>query len=289
MSDRMDSRRLAKGPGWFVEERVCDAGPADRPFEECHQTVAIAAVVSGTFIYRNTLGRALMTPGSFLLGNPGHCFECGHEHGAGDRCLSFHFDPPTWDELASAVPGRHRGRFAVAGLSPGLAILPMTALAESAPLLDPPALEEAALLLAGAVLKVAHERARLTSWPAVTNRTLDWQRVSDAVRRIERLAGEIEDDPRTGDSPLTLAALAREAGLSRFHFLRAFRQQVGMTPHQYLLHHRLQRAAVAIRTTVHPIATIALDAGFNDLSTFGRQFHRALGCSPRAWRQRRLH
>src|SRR2546430_5544229 len=34
------------------------------------------------------LAEELMTPGSLLLGNAGQCFECGHEHGLGDRCLS---------------------------------------------------------------------------------------------------------------------------------------------------------------------------------------------------------
>ncbi len=299
MSDKTEARTLASGPGWFVEERICRAGPADRPFEERHQTVAIAAVLGGTFVYRNALGRSLMTPGTLLLGNPGHCFECGHEHGTGDRCLSFHFEPPAWDDVASHVPGPHRGQFAVAGLPPGPAILPMTALAASAPMLEPAVLEEVSLWLAAAALQFAHERASRQPLSAMVDRAIDRQRISDAVRRIEQLAGEIEGEVgvevrvgvgvgrglRTGEAPLALASLARDAGLSRYQFLRAFCRQVGMTPHQYVLHQRLQRAAVAIRTTARPIATIALDAGFGDLSTFGRQFRRALGCSPRTWRR----
>ena len=40
-----------------------------------------------------------MTPGSLLLGNAGQCFECGHEHGIGDRCLSFSYAPDYFEKI----------------------------------------------------------------------------------------------------------------------------------------------------------------------------------------------
>src|SRR5262245_25325000 len=85
---RIHARRLAAGPGWAVEEVVCSCGPANRPYPEQHQHVSIAIVTSGTFQYRasGSNGREVMTPGSILLGSPGQAFECGHEHGTGDRC-----------------------------------------------------------------------------------------------------------------------------------------------------------------------------------------------------------
>jgi AraC-like DNA-binding protein len=92
------------------------------------------------------------------------------------------------------------------------------------------------------------------------------------------------DDP---DAPLTLASLASEARMSRFGFLRAFRQIVGVTPYQYLLRMRLQRAALRLRAESASITSIAYGAGFNDLSTFNRRFRRIMGMTPRAWRSRR--
>jgi len=80
---------LASGPGWRVEDVTCFAGPHDRPFEEQHDLVCVAAVTRGTFQYRTPNGRATLVPGALMLGNPGACFECCHEHGVGDRCLSF--------------------------------------------------------------------------------------------------------------------------------------------------------------------------------------------------------
>ena len=73
----MNGRTLAAGPGWYVRDMICTAGPQDRPFEEQHRTFSIAAVASGTFHYRTSRGSALLAPGAILLGNHGDCFECG--------------------------------------------------------------------------------------------------------------------------------------------------------------------------------------------------------------------
>jgi AraC-like DNA-binding protein len=59
-----------------------------------------------------------------------------------------------------------------------------------------------------------------------------------------------------------------------------------MTPHQFVLHTRLGRAAVRLRTSDEPISGIAFDAGFGDLSTFNRRFRRLMGCSPGDYRKR---
>src|SRR5690349_5774000 len=78
-------RVLAQGSGWRASEVICRLGPQDRPFEEKHERVSIAAVIDGTFQYRSAAGRGLLYPGAVMLGNAGTCYECGHEHGVGDR------------------------------------------------------------------------------------------------------------------------------------------------------------------------------------------------------------
>ncbi len=60
----------------------------------------------------------------------------------------------------------------------------------------------------------------------------------------------------------------------------------GLTPHQYLLRTRLNRAAVRLRRTRDAVSTVAYDAGFNDLSTFNRRFRRITGMSPGEFRAR---
>jgi AraC-like DNA-binding protein len=267
----LSMRVLASGPGWSVRDVTCTAGPRDRPFEERHETVSIAAVMEGTFQYRTAGGRAVLAPGGILLGNAGACFECGHEHGTGDRCLAFAFAPALLDAVLSDVPGARRATFAVPHLPPLPELLPLLATAEAARDAEDAAdLEELALRLAGAVAAKLAAGAR----PAPRPSRRDEHRISDTLRRIEAEAEE----------PLALADLARAAGMSPYHFLRTFRQVAGVTPHQYVLRTRLNRAAVRLRTSGEPISAIAFDAGFGDLSTFNRRFRRLMGCSPGAYR-----
>src|SRR5262245_16776127 len=84
---------LAAGDGWRVVDVVCTSGPGDRPFEERQQAATISLVLTGAFLYRSDRGASLLSAGSILLGNPDDAFECSHEHGEGDRCLSFQFEP----------------------------------------------------------------------------------------------------------------------------------------------------------------------------------------------------
>ena len=266
---------LAAGPGWWVRDVRCTAGPDDRPFEERHGSVCVAAVTHGTFRYRSAHGAALLAPGAVLLGNHGHCFECGHEHGVGDRCVSVQLAPEHWEEIVAAVPGACSATFATPRLPPLPSLEPrIAALVAAARDPDAAELEERALEFAGAVVATLRGVGRIA---AATNARIE-RRISDAVRRIER------DEEDGAPSRWSLAVLAREAAMSRYHFLRVFRQVIGMTPHQYVLRMRMHRAAVRLRLSDEPVSTIAFDAGFNDLSTFNRRFRRIMGASPSAFR-----
>jgi len=263
---------IASGDGWQVRDVVCTHGPQDRPFQEQHTGVSIAAVIAGTFQYRTRQGGATLVPGALLLGNAGACFECGHAHAIGDRCLAFHFTPDFFEAVAVDVPGARRTDFATASLPPSDALLPLLTDAEVAHAAgDGDAFEELAVRYAGAALSL-QTPATSVSQPSAR----DKRRVTAAVRRIDDAA----------HAPLSLAALARDAGMSAFHFLRTFRRVTGMTPHQFILRTRLQRAALRLRQSRDAITTIAFEAGFNDLSTFNRRFRRLMGSSPRAYRAR---
>lgn len=267
-------RLLASGPGWAVHDFVCTAGPQDRPFEEHHGNMCIAAVMAGTFQYRSSQGAAVLAPGALLLGNEGTCFECGHEHGRGDRCLSFHFASDIFESVVAAVPGARRMAFAIPRLPPSPRLMPLLASLEAAcDMGDGAEFEELALRVAGAAA------AALADADGVADRLSrrDERRVTDALRRIEA----------ESDEPLALRDLAREARMSPYHFLRVFKRVAGLTPHQFVLRTRLHRAAVRLRRSDEPVSGIAFEAGFNDLSTFNRRFRQIMGVTPTAYRTQR--
>src|SRR5262245_21373334 len=84
--------------------------------------------------------------------------------------------------------------------------------------------------------------------------------------------------------PLTVADLARAAGLSPAHFSREFRRAFGESPHVYLLTRRLERAAAMLRTTDRTLADICSDVGLSSLGSFTTSFTRVYGKSPAAYR-----
>jgi AraC-like DNA-binding protein len=90
------------------------------------------------------------------------------------------------------------------------------------------------------------------------------------------------------DEKISLDGLASMAGLSAYHFARAFRQSTGMPPHGYLLQRRLERVKEMIRDSKLPLSEIALATGFSDQSHLARHFRRFTGMSPSLarWGQR---
>ena len=268
-------RTLATGDGWSVREVVCNAGPSDRPFEERHEGFSVSAVIDGSFTYRSDAGRGLLYPGALLLGNSGSCFECGHAHGVGDRCISLNVRDDLFGEIAAAAASTSRFRFSAPSLPPSPKALPVVALMEALSL-RAPALrrEELVLGLIERVVAATADQKRIAAAPAAR----EARRVVEAIRLVESDAAR----------PVRLQDLAARAGMSKYHFLRVFRRLTGMTPYQYLLSARMRRAALDLASSRRPVLAIALDSGFGDLSTFNHRFRAAFGATPTQYRASRL-
>jgi AraC family transcriptional regulator len=264
-------RELAGDGRWDVSDVLCTNGPRDRSFEERHSRVRIIIVAAGSFQCRVDKGRELMTPGSLLLGNLDQCFECGHEHGTGDRCLSFSYSPEYFEALVAGAGARPH--FPQHRLPPLRDLSPLVARAYSG-LAHPSRFswEELSVEMGVRVAQMANDVSLRQS--AIPQSSV--ARVTRAVRTIERNPGGAH---RLGD-------LAKEARLSPYHFLRTFESLTGITPHRYVLRARLRDAAIRLAAEPGKILDIALDCGFGDVSNFNRAFRAEFGVAPGVYRRK---
>jgi AraC family transcriptional regulator len=99
------------------------------------------------------------------------------------------------------------------------------------------------------------------------------------LRAIERLRSD-------SDADVSLAALASDAGLSRFHFCRAFKESTGLSPHAWLRQHRLEQAMKMLRDSDDSIASVAAALGYSSQTAFAAAFRNLAGETPSVWRRR---
>lgn len=84
---------------------------------------------------------------------------------------------------------------------------------------------------------------------------------------------------------LSLAAIARRAGMSKRTLTRHFREQVGTTPAQWVAHARVRRAQRLLETTALSIERLAGEVGFASSAVLRERFHDLVGTSPQSYRR----
>lgn len=99
---------------------------------------------------------------------------------------------------------------------------------------------------------------------------------ADLVRRSKRYIIENSDD-----SDLNIDTLAKAAGLSKFHFIRVFKKEVGTSPLKYLNRMRTEKLMGMLATEQRSITELAYSCGFNSLSRFYALFNESAGTAPR--------
>jgi len=82
------------------------------------------------------------------------------------------------------------------------------------------------------------------------------------------------------DQPLTLDAMAAQAGIRPLYLARAFKAAIGQSPHQYVLARRVERAKELLRNTDMPIIDVALSVGFSSQSHLSHWMFRHTGRPP---------
>ena len=123
-------------------------------------------------------------------------------------------------------------------------------------------------------LLAAHSGVPATPQPTIGG-------LSPAVlrRAIERLRSD-------SDADVSLSALASDAGLSRFHFCRSFKESTGLSPHAWLRQHRLEQAMNMLRETDESIVSIAAALDYSSQTAFAAAFKKLTGETPSDWRRR---
>lgn len=231
-----------------------------------HAGTEVSFIESGRATYRIGGGTFAATPGDVIV------VPAGVEHATtleGDlQGTALWLDPTLVDEIADAM--RSPGALSATSVTrPKVAPL-AAALREEAIAGDQgDALAMEALVDAIAVRLVRAlrpgDREREGARPCVRDR-----RIRAAVERIHADYAQA----------LGVDALARTAGMSRFHFTRLFREEVGVAPYRYLLRVRVARAAELLRGGRRSVTEAAFEVGFQDVARFSRTFRQATGHSP---------
>ena len=86
-------------------------------------------------------------------------------------------------------------------------------------------------------------------------------------------------------SKMDIEDLAKVVALSRSHFSRAFKRSLGLSPMEYVVVRRVERAKAMISGTREPLAEVALACGFADQAHLNRRFRDIVGVSPGRWRR----
>jgi len=105
-----------------------------------------------------------------------------------------------------------------------------------------------------------------------------------APRKL-RKAIEFINDNFDKEQTVALAAVAEAVQMSYFHFSRAFKQSMGVSPNVYMIEQRIERAKKLLSETDLPIAEIALRVGFASQSHFTTTFRRLAWTTPKAFRE----
>lgn len=100
--------------------------------------------------------------------------------------------------------------------------------------------------------------------------------------RFDRIRLALENGLADG---VSVADLARAAGMSQSHFSRSFHAELGVTPSDYIAQERMKRAQSLLRDDTISLSEIALECGFSDQSHLSRAFKKAVGITPGLYRK----
>ena len=249
-----------------------------------HEEHEINAAFAGEGVYRMSGGRTLpLRAGEILL------LPAGVRHGIevpqGLRMAVIHVHPDAFREIRPATAAE---RAALAKLRRPDAALPLRRMADATALTACRRIAEDAMVeqhrpnpgRAALLRALAAESAVL--FLRLLLRADEPAAADEATRRILAVRDRMD---RRFSEPLSLAQLAREAGLAPTYFAERFRRIVGEPPMAYLRARRIEQARFLLQHTAEPVKVVAWSAGFRSPEHFNNAFRRAVGRTPLGYRR----
>ena len=89
-----------------------------------------------------------------------------------------------------------------------------------------------------------------------------------------------------GEEAQPLAEIAREAGISRFHFIRQFEALFGVTPHQMRMRERLEKAKLLLAAGEQSVTEVCMEVGMSSVGSFSDWFQKEAGAAPSEYKRR---
>lgn len=102
-------------------------------------------------------------------------------------------------------------------------------------------------------------------------------------RKLQQVISYINDNL---EKDLSLAEISGEVEMSMYHFSRLFKKSTGLTPHQYVMNCRIERAKNLLSRTENPIEKISEQVGFQSQSHFTNVFRKLIGATPKVYREK---
>ncbi|WP_338666823.1 AraC family transcriptional regulator [Pseudodesulfovibrio methanolicus] len=235
-----------------------------------HEEVAMGVTLDGVQEFSCKGKRFSSVPGDIILFNPGEAHNGNPGGGNALKYTMLYLDPAVFNGLARSAADSDQAEHRAGEVHFSDPVL-RTLILRTARLVAAP--RRSGLEIESCLYGLAR---RVTSRMGVY-RPDGWTDSKDTLllRARDYVHDNIEDD-------ISIEDLSRAVHLSKYHFIRLFRSQFGLTPHQYIINYRINRVREELAAGA-PSTDVAQRFGFFDVSHMNRHFKRAYGLTPRQY------
>ena len=258
---------------YLPDIRVLAAAMSDFSYERhSHEEYSIGVTLAGNQDFFHNGNYYSSEPGTVIVFNP----EDVHDgHPGSDETLRYrmiYLHPDQLQPLLETVGARQHGPFHFNRTLVQDDLLRQVVLQQVVRL---EAADTSRLELESGLYQIAERLCQLNGEYESCNRV---NRPDALLTRVkDYIEAHLQDD-------LSLDDLSRQVHLSKYHFLRLFRKQCGMTPYQYVLNRRISRARKALEAG-QALDDVVYQFGFSDLSHFNRRFKPIYGATPKQYQR----